>query len=258
MSNENQTNKDIVVKRFNEIAEVYDKNTLKRQKYNDAIDEIIIEFLQSRKEKSLKILDAGCGTGMRAEKMKRAFPTFTVDGFDICENMIKIARTKDLNEVTVQDISKLSYPNESYDAIMCLFSVIAYLDSKQARKDAAKELFRALKPGGILFIDVINRWHLGEGLSFKRSYFDAIKDFFISIINPKLNVGDKLFSTIKNGETIKGFFHGFTNKEMIKLLEEAGFKIVDHQVIGYDSGKKKDKENQGQLFYIAKKTLTNK
>ena len=114
-------------------------------------------------------------------------------------------------------------------------------------------MYRILKPNGYLFIDAMNVWHMGEGLEFKRSRSLAVYEYLRSIINPNIEVGDKLFQTEKDGKPIKGFFHGFTDREMRNLLENSGFDIEKRYIIGYNSGEIKNKKTEGQFFYICRK-----
>ena len=106
------------------------------------------------------VLDIGCGPGeMAADLAKRGW---RVHGIDISSSMIDIARKNvrsalgDYSDVTlgVGDIENLPFPDAFFDAVVCA-GVIEYLDGDEAW---ARELRRVLKPGGILVINVTNRW----------------------------------------------------------------------------------------------------
>lgn len=69
--------------------------------------------------KELKILDFGCGTGKVGEEIKNFIniPYF-LEGIDISENMLEIAKQKNVyNKITNLDLTKEKY-NEKYDVIL--------------------------------------------------------------------------------------------------------------------------------------------
>lgn len=67
----------------------------------------------------LKILDFGCGTGKIGEEIKKNIniPYF-LEGIDISENMLELAKQKNIyNKITNIDLTKEKY-NEKYDIIL--------------------------------------------------------------------------------------------------------------------------------------------
>lgn len=67
----------------------------------------------------LKILDFGCGTGKVGEEIKKNIniPYF-LEGVDISENMLELARQKNVyNKITNIDLTKEKY-NEKFDVIL--------------------------------------------------------------------------------------------------------------------------------------------
>ncbi|MCE2450013.1 MAG: class I SAM-dependent methyltransferase [Candidatus Latescibacteria bacterium] len=109
---------------------------------------------------NIKILDAGCGPGETViDLMQR---NWSLWGIDIADAMIEIARGKlakvkgKTNPVhfSVGDIENLDFEPDQFDLIICS-GVIEYLsdDEKWSR-----ELDRVLKPGGILIINITNRY----------------------------------------------------------------------------------------------------
>jgi len=96
------------------------------------------------------ILDAGCGTGRVTAELLKAFPNAQVTAVDASQNMVDEAR-KSLagfgRRVTVQRLDLLDLSAQSaYDVI---FSTAVFHWIKDHDRLFAN-LFRALKPGGIL------------------------------------------------------------------------------------------------------------
>lgn len=70
---------------------------------------------------SIRILDAGCGTGLAGvELKKRGYQN--VDGMDLSPDMLMMARRKDVyGDLREADMTeKLDYPDNMYDAIICV------------------------------------------------------------------------------------------------------------------------------------------
>lgn len=244
---------EIVTNHFNVLASIYDSKADNRKNYLNAIDNIIINYLgkkEQEKQGHLVILDVGCGTGLRAAKIASYLNSPIVFGIDIAEEMVKQAK-KRINHAHVQSMESF-YLAVKFDAIFCLFNAFGYLATYKERLQALKNMRNHLKDDGILFIDVMNILHKGEGITFKRTNQDIIKDVISPLITGK-GQGNKEFSIKINEKETAGFVHGFFDFEMKWLLKRSGWFIEQKHIIGYDSGSMKQKNRQGQLFYICRK-----
>ncbi len=123
------------------------------------IDEVEtnLAFSMFNTKKEMKVLDAGCGTGIFS--LKLAKKGCVVTGIDISRDMMTIAQKKarEHNELTIDfklmDINSLEFDENVFDAV---FSMTAFEFVKQPEK-AYAELYRVLKPGGQLLIGTISR-----------------------------------------------------------------------------------------------------
>ena len=115
-------------------------------------DDPIVDFLEKRGVKS--VCDAGCGCG--AYSLKLARRGFSVAGFDVSEDAVKLAAellSKSgyaAGNFKVLDIISTDYDSGSFDAVVAR-DVIDHLSAKQGR-EAVKELLRITKPGGYLLL----------------------------------------------------------------------------------------------------------
>jgi len=135
---------------FSASAEFYDLiySTLK-----DYIGEAAqIESLLRRLDPQCQtILDVACGTGEHARLL--ASQGFVVDGIDLHPAFIRIAQQKHpAGRFFVADMSDFHLLNR-YDAVLCLFSSIGYLQTLDRVSLALKTFREHLAPGGIIIVE---------------------------------------------------------------------------------------------------------
>jgi predicted TPR repeat methyltransferase len=111
-------------------VDVYNKWAKSYDTYVESLDyngpKNIVSYFQKllktnivNNKKELKILDFGCGTGKVGEEIKKNIniPYF-LEGVDISENMLELAKQKNVyNKITNIDLTKEKY-NEKYDVIL--------------------------------------------------------------------------------------------------------------------------------------------
>ena len=102
-------------------------------------------------------LDVGCGGGVATNAL--AEMGFKISGVDLAENALEEARreAKAMNikvpRYDVGSVYNLPYKNESVDGVLMSDVMEHFHDLRKA----ASEVFRILKPGGVLVLDTINR-----------------------------------------------------------------------------------------------------
>jgi ubiquinone/menaquinone biosynthesis C-methylase UbiE len=101
------------------------------------------EMLEARIPPGGSVLDVGCGAGQLAgELMRRGYAAW---GVDVSEAMVRhAAQQYQQDRFRAGDIEQIPFPNNTFDAVMCL-GVLEYLDED---KPALREIWRVLKPGG--------------------------------------------------------------------------------------------------------------
>lgn len=97
---------------------------------------------------SLKILDAGCGTGGMFGTLKRFGEVY---GVDTSSEAVEYARGRGIaKEVTRADVQRIPYADGFFDAVGC-FDIL-YHRLVESPEQAVLEMRRVLKPGGLLII----------------------------------------------------------------------------------------------------------
>ncbi len=118
--------------------------------YYVSLHKIILSFFKryAPHKKNLKILDAGCGTGKLAELM---LGFGNVVGVDMSDEGLRFARKRGIS-VKKASVAKLPFRSKSFDIV----TSIDVLYHKAVGDDisALKEMYRVLKPNGILILRV--------------------------------------------------------------------------------------------------------
>jgi len=96
---------------------------------------------------SLKILDAGCGTGLLTKKLMKFGE---VIGVDISSEAVKYAKKRGIN-ILQSSVNRLPFKNKSFDVIV---SVDVLYHKQVNDKKALHEFYRVLKPGGLVILRV--------------------------------------------------------------------------------------------------------
>jgi 2-polyprenyl-3-methyl-5-hydroxy-6-metoxy-1,4-benzoquinol methylase len=169
-----------------------------------------------------RILDIGCGAGrFTREAARRGYDVF---GMDSSHGMIikasSICNIKDeLNVAFLQgNIEALPLQTSSLDVIVCL-GVVAYLKSEEK---ALNSLARALKPGGILTISIVNKARL--------AYHLDLLFFLMSIAKKTIK---RIAAFRKKGNAINDTtpFTTYFIPKFQRSLEQAGFCVVEYKTV---------------------------
>ncbi|KAG8671928.1 hypothetical protein FPOAC2_05289 [Fusarium poae] len=107
----------------------------------------LVSHLHSRDISEVKILDAGCGTGLVGEALLNQGAKH-IDGIDLSPGMLEVAeRTGVYKSLSVANLAeRLDIVADSYDAVIC----VGTMTEGHVGPEAFDEFLRAAKPGGII------------------------------------------------------------------------------------------------------------
>ena len=109
------------------------------------------------------ILDVGCGSGYSTKLIGSQYIPRELVAFDIMPEQIELAK-KRYKEARffVGDVTEIKSPSNKYDAVF-VFGILHHVPEW---KVALREIYRVLKPKGVLLIEEVNR----SGVDFVEKY----------------------------------------------------------------------------------------
>lgn len=156
-----------------ELASHYDKQSshwhqaIDRHGFEEAYQRFLGKILRQERYRQnateLRVLDAGIGTGaMTTAFCKLIGNSFQLDGIDISPAMLEQAadrlKYQDLDcTLTQADLADLPFADNTFDLVL----VAHVLEHLPDPKTAIDELFRVLKPGGVLICCMTRRSWMG-------------------------------------------------------------------------------------------------
>ena len=123
-----------------------------------------------------RVLEVGCGRGVRTEIIFERFGAKEVHAFDIDERMVMLARRRlaryprEWLSLTVGDATAINEEAASFDAVFD-FMIVHHVPEWQR---AVAEIARVLRPGGRFFFEEVTRQAL-ERWTY-RTFFDHPKE----------------------------------------------------------------------------------
>ncbi len=178
-----------------------------------------------------RLLDLGCGAGQHAVEL--ASRGYEVVGFDSSQAQLDWAgelaqeRGERLQFIN-GDMRTLTY-QETFDGILCWNTSFGFFEEDK-NIDVAARMFAALRPGGRLLLDVVNRdyivaeqpgqtWFEGDGCV-------CIDDVTIDFITSRMRVKRTMMLTTGKNLECSYSVRLYGLHELGKILHDVGFKVV--------------------------------
>jgi len=178
-----------------------------------------------------KTLEAGTGGG-RILLALRDMGFTDLHGFDYVPGFIDQARAADPQKrinFEVQDATRLSYADDSFDQIIYLQQMLSCMDGPGAAPTAAREAYRILRPGGIalfsfLCYEVRSQSLVGRLLM---THVGLIRWLSRSTRSPQATPWIRMGDRFNHGALLdRGpYIYWYRIQEAAKMLENAGFAL---------------------------------
>lgn len=178
------------------------------------------------------VLDLGCGPGQHAVEL--ASRGYGVVGYDL--SLYQLALAADIAQERSQKINFLQGDmremafEEMFDGIFCWNTSFGYFEEDK-NFAVAERAFRALRPGGMFLVDVMNRdfvaahtpssvWFEGDSCV---CMDDAVIDYYTSRLRVKRSI------ILDDGRTRECTYSVrlYSFHELGKLLHEVGFRVTE-------------------------------
>ena len=202
------------------------------------------------------ILDVPCGTGRHSRLL--AEKGFHVCGIDINPACLDIARKNPHPSLRLEkgDLRDLSAFQRKFDCVLNLFTSFGYFSTDEENRRVMEELAGAVKPGGKLVLNLINRNYLMT--VFKPVFTLKVGNTFVvnaSLYDPE-TFYNECWITVKDevtGESSLSYHRArlYSPDEIITLMKSVGLK--DIKVYGDFSGAELDEKKSSHPFYVGTK-----
>lgn len=184
------------------------------------------------------ILDLYCGYGRHAIKLAKR--GFQITGVDSTVSFLEIARQK-ATEAGVDakfeqyDMRELAYEIE-FDAVISMFAAFGFF-SDEENEQVVGRIYQALKPGGVLLIDLLNReWMLKNNLTryWRHPSGDYVLSYKVELVEGMAVMKRELLNQITGAKTKFEFMlRAYSLPELITILCRQGF-VVEAKYGGFD------------------------
>jgi len=177
-----------------------------------------------------EVLDCPCGYGRHALPLAEA--GYRVTGLDRSESQLAEAerRRGDAEWPTLVrgDYRSLPFEEESFDAALCLFSSLGYLD-RAGDVGVLRELRRVLRPGAALIVDTAHRDALARSSAPSRTWH-RLDDETVLLEEHRMDwaagtlATDRVLAS-RTGEWLERPYviHVYSATDWLEMLREAGF-----------------------------------
>jgi ubiquinone/menaquinone biosynthesis C-methylase UbiE len=170
----------------------------------------ITEFVRaaasaSEPARPLRLLDVACGTGRTLHQIAQAHPALRLYGVDLSPAYVREAHKQlaDLPEVAlaVENGEALPYADATFDIVTSVY--LFHELPRNARRNVVREMFRVLRPGGLLVIED------SAQLSESAEIGTALKSF--------------------PGEFHEPFYNDYLEDDLAELVREIGFTVASSE-----------------------------
>ena len=178
------------------------------------------------------VLDLGCGAGHHAVEF--ASRGYGVVGYDL--SLYQLALAADVAQERSQKINFLQGDmremafEEMFDGVFCWNTTFGYFEEDK-NLAVAQRVFKALRPGGMFLVDVLNRdfaaasapcsvWYEGDSCV-------CMDDMSVDYISSRLRVKRSII--LDDGRTKEALYslRLYSLHELGKLLHEVGFRVTE-------------------------------
>lgn len=127
------------------------------------------QLLRGRIKPGMRVLDAGCGGGRNLVYLLReGFDVYAVDEdphaiTHVREMAASLAPSLNPDQIRVDAVERMSFPDSAFDVVISN-AVLHFARDDGHFEAMVREMWRVLKPGGMLFARLVSNIGMSEGL----------------------------------------------------------------------------------------------
>ena len=144
---------DTIQAHFENEAKAYDDNIQKLIPYYNQMIEALVWTIPFERQKKIRVIDLGCGTGTVAKCIKDAFPDAHITCLDFTENMLKLSKMKLGNQPNFRfeasDFNHYQF-HSTYDVIVSSLALL-HLESDQDKICFYQKIYNCLAKEGVFY-----------------------------------------------------------------------------------------------------------
>jgi 2-polyprenyl-3-methyl-5-hydroxy-6-metoxy-1,4-benzoquinol methylase len=193
-----------------------------------------VDFLEQSLglSKGAMVLDVGCGLGLHSIELARR--GHLVVGLDLSLAMItRAAETAQEQGLKINflhaDIREIAFDG-AFDAVICMGTTFGFFDD-DANRDVLNRLYQALRPGGRILLDVVNRdyvvrwqpnlvWFEGEGCV-------CMEESDFNYFNSRLVVKRTVMREDGQQNNSEYSLRTYSLHELGQLTQALGFRVIE-------------------------------
>ncbi len=216
---------------YTQNAQYYDTIYQSMKDYGAEVEKLLAFIDEHRLSTGNRLLDVACGTGLHLSYLKQHFE---VEGLDLNEDMLAIARQRNPGVVFHQaDMTDFNL-GYTFDIVTCLFSAIGHVKTLDNLARAVQCMARHLTSGGIL---IIEPWFTPETWRTPSVHMQVVDepDLKIARVNTSFVEGRRsyfdlhyLIGTPEGTEHYVEHLESglFTTEEITDVFTDSGFEVT--------------------------------
>ena len=183
-------------------------------------------------ERGSTILDVGCGLGLHSIELCRR--GFLVVGLDLSLAMItRAAESAQRQAMKINfvhaDIREMEFEG-AFDAVICMGTTFGFFED-DANRDVLARLHQALKPGGRILLDVVNRDY-AIGLQPNLVWFEGdecvvMEESDFNYFNSRLSVKRTMMREDGRQSQADYAIRLYSLHELGQMMQQMGFRVIE-------------------------------